>query len=138
MSGLWTRVSSMRFPWEFSSPLALASWFVLAGVPVGIIALYFLKLRRRPVRVASTILWRRSLEDLHVNSLFQWIKRNILLLLQLLVLVVFLYSLLGFRYHGSASRGRSFCWRANMVWCSGVRPLPVAPPIRTSSTKGTS
>ena len=52
---------------------------MLAGVPVGIIALYFLKLRRRPVQVPSTLLWRRSLEDLHVNSLFQRLRRNLLL-----------------------------------------------------------
>src|SRR5437588_2062792 len=58
-------------PVQFITPLSPMLWAVLAGVPVGIIALYFLKLRRRPVQVPSTLLWRRSLEDLHVNSLFQ-------------------------------------------------------------------
>ena len=71
MTDFFNRMGNFSSPVEFSSPLGLPSWFVLAGVPVGIIALYFLKLRRRPVRVPSTILWRRSLEDLHVNSLFQ-------------------------------------------------------------------
>ena len=81
MSNFWNRLSGFGSPIEFSSPLGLPAWFVLAGVPVGIIALYFLKLRRRPVRVPSTILWRRSLEDLHVNSLFQRLRRNLLLVL---------------------------------------------------------
>ena len=71
MSGLFSRLGSFKFPWEFSSPLSVPLWFVLAGIPVGIIALYFLKFRRRPVRIPSTIFWRKSLEDLHVNSLFQ-------------------------------------------------------------------
>ena len=71
MSSFWNRLGGMGSSFEFNTPLDLGSWFVLAGIPVGIIALYFLKLRRRPVRVPSTILWRRSLEDLHVNSLFQ-------------------------------------------------------------------
>ena len=62
---------------NFASPLSYPAWAVLAGVPVGIIALYFLKLRRRPVQVPSTLLWRRSLEDLHVNSLFQRLRMSL-------------------------------------------------------------
>ena len=46
--------------------LVWTAWAVLAGVPVGIIALYFLKLRRRPVEVPSTLLWRRSLKMLSI------------------------------------------------------------------------
>src|SRR6516162_1874181 len=106
MSGLWARVSSMRFPWEFSPPLSIPLWFVLAGVPVGIIALYFLKLRRRPVRVASTLLWRRSLEDLHVNSLFQRLRRNLLLFLQLLAVALAMLALAGPQMSGSSGQGK--------------------------------
>ena len=95
-------------PFEFNSPLGIARWFVLAGVPVGIIALYFLKLRRRPVRVPSTILWRRSLEDLHVNSLFQRLRRNLLLFLQLLAVALAMLALAGPRMKGSSGQGQRF------------------------------
>src|SRR6056297_1379160 len=60
-------------------------WGLLAAVPVGIVLLYFLKLRREPVEVPSTYLWMRTIEDLHVNSLLQRLRRSRLLLLQLLV-----------------------------------------------------
>src|SRR5207253_3191768 len=40
-------------------------------VPLLILLLYFLKLKRRPLQVPSTFLWKKSYEDLHVNSLFQ-------------------------------------------------------------------
>jgi VWA domain-containing protein len=60
------------------------------------------------MQVPSTFLWKKAIEDLHVNSLFQWLRQNILLLLQLLLFVVFLYSLLGFRYHGSGTRGAHY------------------------------
>ena len=60
--------------------------WILVAVGAGIISLYFLKLRRTPREVPSTYLWLRSIEDYHVNSLFQRLRRNLLLLLQLLVL----------------------------------------------------
>jgi hypothetical protein len=105
MGNLW---SGLGVPFEFSSPLGLASWAVLAGVPVGIIALYFLKLRRRPVRVPSTILWRRSLEDMHVNSLFQRLRRNLLLFLQILAVLLAMLALAGPRMSGSSGQGKRF------------------------------
>ena len=83
-------------------------WFVLAGVPVGIIALYFLKLRRRPVQVPSTLLWRRSLEDLHVNSLFQRLRRNLLLFLQLLAVALAMLALAGPRIKGTGGQGQRY------------------------------
>src|SRR5438270_8648871 len=95
-------------PIEFATPLGASAWAVLAGVPVGIIALYFLKLRRRPVQVPSTLLWRRSLEDLHVNSLFQRLRRNLLLFLQLLAVLLAMLALLGPRVRGTAGNGNRY------------------------------
>jgi hypothetical protein len=95
-------------PLQFSSPLSLAAWAVLAGVPVGIIALYFLKLRRKPVQVPSTYLWKRSLEDLHVNSLFQRLRRNLLLFLQLLAVLLTMLALAGPRMKGTAGQGQRY------------------------------
>jgi hypothetical protein len=93
---------------QFSSPFGLAAWAVLAGVPVGIITLYFLKLRRRPVQVASTLLWRRSLEDLHVNSLFQRLRRNLLLFLQLAAAFLVMFALAGPRLKGTVGQGARY------------------------------
>lgn len=55
------------------------------GAPL-LLLLYFLKLRRRPVRVSSTLLWERATADLQVNAPFRWIRFSWLLLLQLLLL----------------------------------------------------
>src|SRR5262245_30011518 len=95
-------------PITFASPLSAVQWAVLAGIPVGIIALYFLKLRRRPVQVSSTLLWRRSLEDLHVNSLFQRLRRNLLLFLQLLAVLLAMFALAGPRIKGTAGQGQRY------------------------------
>ncbi len=95
-------------PIEFVGSLSPALWALLIGVPVGIIALYFLKLRRKPVRVASTLLWRRSLEDLHVNSLFQRLRKNLLLFLQLLAVVLVMLALAGPRMRGSSTLGARY------------------------------
>src|ERR1700712_5417650 len=102
------RFGAWNSPIEFASPLSWPMWAVLAGVPVGIIALYFLKLRRRPVQVPSTLLWRRSLEDLHVNSLFQRLRKNLLLFLQLLAVLLAMLALAGPRTKGTTGQGQQY------------------------------
>lgn len=138
MFELWNRLSNASSPIEFNSSLGPTAWSVLAGVPVGIIALYFLKLRRRPVRVPSTILWRRSLEDLHVNSLFQRLRRNLLLFLQLLAVALAMLALAGPRMKGSAGQGERFvllidswpAWRLP-TWLPTAWPGPRRPPRKS-------
>ena len=81
---------------------------LLVLAPVGVILLYFLKLKRRPLQVPSTFLWKKSIEDLHVNALFQWLRQNVILLLQLLVLLILIYAALGLRFHGQATIGKHY------------------------------
>jgi von Willebrand factor type A domain/Aerotolerance regulator N-terminal len=81
---------------------------VLLFLPILLVILYFLRLKRKPIQVPSTFLWKKSIEDLHVNSLFQWLRNNVLLLLQLLVLLFLIYSVLGVRIHGGAEKSNHF------------------------------
>jgi len=82
-------------------------WAVLAAVPISIVLLYFLKLRRQPIKVPSTFLWAKTIEDLHVNSLLQRLRRSLLLLLQLLAVLLATLALLRPGFHDVAtSTGR--------------------------------
>ncbi|TWU49750.1 vWA domain-containing protein [Rubripirellula reticaptiva] len=78
-------------------------WALFAAVPVGIVLLYFLKLRREPVEVPSTYLWSRTIEDLHVNSLMQRLRRSLLLFLQLLAVALAALALFRPGIRGEAS-----------------------------------
>ena len=60
------------------------AWFLLALIPL--IILYFLKLRRPKMEVPSLALWQSVVNDQRVNSPFQKFRRNLLLLLQILLL----------------------------------------------------
>jgi hypothetical protein len=89
---------------------ALPTWAAatLFLAPLVLLLLYFLRLKRKPQAVPSTFLWRKSIEDLHVNRLLQWLRKNILLLLQLLVLLAAIYAVLAPRLHGSQAAGRHY------------------------------
>jgi hypothetical protein len=68
--------------------LALSSALIAAGITIpALLALYFLKRKRQLMQVSSTFLWRKALQDLEVNAPFQRIRRNMLLLLQMLILL---------------------------------------------------
>lgn len=74
------------------SLLAPASLALLGLLPV-IVFLYFLKLKRREEPIASTYLWRRAIEDMRVNALFQRLRQNLLLWLQLALLALLIFAL---------------------------------------------
>jgi len=75
---------------RFLNPAA----FLFALLVPLVVLLYLLKLKRREVIVSAVLLWRRSIEDLTANAPFQKLRRNLLLLLQILfiLLVVFLLA----------------------------------------------
>lgn len=71
-------------------PLSLL-WLLLL-LPA-ILVLYLLKLKRRPVVVSSVLLWSRVLKDAQANAPFQKLRKNLLLLLQLLVVFLVVFGL---------------------------------------------
>jgi hypothetical protein len=109
--GLEGRVNAkLQEDYHLSYHIPFVPWLtlVLLLVPVAVVLLYFLKLKRKPLSVPSTFLWRKSIEDLHVNALFQWLRQNLLLLLQVLTLLFLIYSVMDFRTYGQTTEGRHY------------------------------
>lgn len=74
---------------SFLTPLA----FLFALLVLPIVILYMLKMRRREVQVPSVLLWQRLLRDREANAPWQKLKRNLLLILQLLLLAALVFAL---------------------------------------------
>ena len=74
---------------SLATPLALA----LGSLAIPIILLYMLRLRRREQVVSSTLLWQELARDQSANAPWQKLRRNIFILLQLLVLAALVLAL---------------------------------------------
>lgn len=71
--------------------LPLGFLFALS-IPV-LILFYLLKVKRRPRRVSSTWLWRATVEDARASIPFQRLRRNLLMILQILILALLAFAL---------------------------------------------
>jgi Ca-activated chloride channel family protein len=74
---------------SFLTPAAFA---LMALIPV-VIAMYLLRLRRTEQIVSSVYLWQRMVRDLEANAPWQRLRRNLLLILQLLFLIFLILAL---------------------------------------------
>ncbi|MBA3532299.1 MAG: VWA domain-containing protein [Ardenticatenales bacterium] len=72
-----------------AAPLGLLGLLLLAPV----IAMYLLKRRREEVLVSSVYLWEQVVQDIEANAPWQRLRRNLLLLLQLLFLLLATFGL---------------------------------------------
>ena len=71
----------------------LAGAILGASILAPLVALWFLKLRRKRRVISSTLLWTRSLADLRANAPFQRIRFSWLLLLQILCVLAIAFAL---------------------------------------------
>ncbi|MGP1345243.1 MAG: vWA domain-containing protein [Phycisphaerales bacterium] len=76
---------------SFLTPLAGIIGACIA-VPL-LLALYFLKLRRRPARISSTLLWESAVRDMQANVPFRMIRPSWLLLLQAIIVALLCLAL---------------------------------------------
>lgn len=80
--------------------------YLLFLIPL-LIFLYILRLRRKVQIVSSNILWEQSIEDIKANTLFQRLRKNILLPLQVLILALIVLALARPFISGSVSTARN-------------------------------
>jgi Ca-activated chloride channel homolog len=72
-----------------------------------IVVMYILKLRRKDVVVSSTWLWSKVIRDVQANAPFQKLRKNLLLLLQLIAILLLVLLLARPYWRGRGLGGRS-------------------------------
>lgn len=89
---------------QFLAPLA---GLIAAAIAIpALLFFYFLKLRRKPLRVSSTLFWEQAVSDLQVNAPFRWIRPSLLLVIQLLALLCLLLAIARPAIDGGVGEGR--------------------------------
>ncbi|MEZ4667181.1 MAG: BatA and WFA domain-containing protein [Anaerolineae bacterium] len=73
----------------FLTPLAFLGGLLI----VPIVLLYMLRLRRQEVMVSTAFLWQQIVRDSEANTPWQRLRRNILLLLQIIILTLLVLAL---------------------------------------------
>lgn len=89
---------------SFLEPSAITGTLLLGPL----VLLYFMKLRRSRHRVSSTFLWKEVISDLQVNTLFSRFVRNLILLFQVLVLLLLIFSLMRPGLETTIPQGQNF------------------------------
>src|SRR5438093_13654714 len=87
---------------QFLAPIAFA---FAATIPV-VIVFYLLKRKRMVKLVSSTLLWQRFLADTQASAPFQKLRRNWLLLLQILLLLLAVFALARPFFSGQVKQSR--------------------------------
>ena len=87
---------------NFLEPAAF--WFALA-LPV-VVVFYLLKRKRVVKLISSTLLWQKFLAENQANAPFQKLRKNWLLLLQLLMLILVILALARPYFAGDAKQSR--------------------------------
>src|SRR5688572_31387998 len=75
---------------SFLTPIAALGAFL--AIPI--LLLYMLRLRRREMMVSSNFLWQQIVRDREANTPWQRLRRNLLMLLQLLALALVVLALM--------------------------------------------
>lgn len=114
--------------------LAPMAGIIAAGLTIPVLLLfYFLKLRRRQVRISSTLLWATAIQDLQVNTPFRWLRFSFLLLLQLLALLALLGAVARPAIRDDSPRGSRFVIVIDRS--ASMSALDGAPPGQPPSTR---
>lgn len=103
-----------------AAPLGLLGLTLL--IPV--IAMYLLKRRREEVLVSSVYLWERVVQDIEANAPWQRLRRNLLLLLQLLFLLLAVFGLAQPFLKRAGAAGQSLIIVLDSSISMGARDMP--------------
>ncbi len=82
-------------------------WALMGLIAVPIVLLYLLRQKRPDMAISSTILWAKTLADMRASTPFQKLRRNLLLLLQLIILAALVFTLMRPVVQAAASRSEA-------------------------------